>query len=1784
MFRLARTAVFVVIISIWSCSIASAEKAFQNDQLSAQALRLAQDIKNSSGAVPPALLPQLRKDGDAAVTRQNWVGAISAYGKVVSAVPNDCGTWFKLALTTLKVAPNGDGWMRSILASILSNPADGPNRPQTIKRAITIAYISYQCANADNDEANSLILLGVTTAELANWDVALDVLRRGLDLRKVDVVDARYQQLLAQHGFRVTGYTVQPDAVAPSACFLFSEALSSKHIDFGNYVSVVGQPNLPVSTTENQLCVEGLSTGKRYKITIRSGLPSDATEKLGDYAKLSKDASFDIYMSDRQPTVRFTGRSYVLPRSGQQGIPIVSVNADTILIKIYRIGDRNIIEAVNGAVMNGSFKNDLSSSDGDQIRDQYGVLVWSGSMTSEIKLNTEVTTAFPIDQAVPKLEAGVYVMTAKPDNSSLEDTDKLATQWFVVSDLGLSALSGQEGITASVNSLASTQPVSGVEVRLLARNNEVLASRTTDSNGVVQFEAGLARGKGGLSPGLLVALHGDDYAFLNLMAPAFDLSDRGISGRTAPSGLDAFVYTERGVYRTGETVYVTTLLRDTQGVAVLGTPLTVVIERPDGIEFLRKVVEDQGVGGRSLNVDIPPAALTGTWRVSTYVDPKGPPVGQTTFLVDDYIPDRLDFILSSTSTDITDKTPAIINLEGHFLYGAPAANLDIDGDINIVTLNEWAGFPGYHFGLASDDTTGEKDTNPIEGLPQTDAQGKSQLSVPLTDAPDPTRLQQAIISIRLSDPGGRAVEHQMSFPIVPASPMIGIRPLFAGQSVADGDTANFDVILVSPDGKPQAAPSLHWQLIRVENQYQSYKDQFGSWTFEAVKSTHQVNSGQIDLTGKQPGRISLPLHWGRYRLEIKSSDPSGPVTSVAFDAGFYADATSETPDLLETAVDKQAYRVGDPLTVSVTARTAGKLTVAIVGNKLLTAATVDVQPGTARVPFTVGNDWGSGAYVLATLRRPLDVPASRMPGRSIGVQWFSVDRTARTLTVNMQLPDIIRPLSTLRVPLSIDGLAAGEDARVVVAAVDVGILNLTNYKSPAPDDYLFGQRRMSMEIRDLYGQLIDGMQGTRGPIRTGGGESAELLGPPPTQPPLALYSGLVKVGPDGKAEVNFKIPDFTGTIRLMAVAWSKNKVGQASADVIARDPVVVSATLPRFLLIGDRSTLRVDIDNVEAQTGDYNLVITGDPIFKIDNPSKTIRLGAGQRDGVGISLSALSAGTGNILTRVTGPGGLDLRKTYTLSVKPATQIAMRRTIQSIAPQGTLTLTTDLLADYVPGTASVALSIGPSTTLDAATLSAALRRYPFDCSEQLTSRALPLLYAGDLQINQTENAIAINQAISQLLMRQSPEGSFSSWPVAALSSNDKSENDSENSDSNDNNTNDDIWLDAYVTDFLTRARERGYNVSNVAFKLALDHLQNQLSIISDVNKADLAQDGANLAYIYYVLARNKMAPVSDLKTVYQDRLAEVPTPMARAQIAAALAMLGNRAEADGAFNSADLIITGRPALSVGRTDYGSDLRDEAAAISLAADNGALNKVTNAVVHINDVRNSSLETTTNENAWMLMAARGLANQGPAITLQVSGVAHNGPIYRQFIQTEIATGVQVVNSGDQVLKAVVSVSGNPTRSEPAVSTKGLQIERRYYTADGTPADITKARQNQRFVVVLQITEARPQFGHLIISDYLPAGFEIDNPDLVSTGKTNGLTWISHPATTVSSQFRDDRFTAAVDRNTNDDPTFAIAYVARAVSPGHYAVPQARVEDMYRTDRYGRTSTEILDITATR
>ncbi len=289
-----------------------------------------------------------------------------------------------------------------------------------------------------------------------------------------------YQKERETYGFRILDYKVDKDSAAPRACFQFSELLAGGHVDFASYVNVAGIDRPAVSAEDQQICVDGLQHGAHYTIVLRQGIPSAVNELL------LRTATYNIYVRDRSQQVHFTGKNYVLPRVGQQGIPVVSVNVKKIAVQILRVGDRSLLPIITSS----DFLSQLSSYRLDQLKNSDARKIWKGTLDVASLLNKDVTTAFPVLEAAGTLQAGVYIMTAKPGDglqSSDSDDDNVATQWFVVSDLGLTALSSRDGLHVFVRSLTSAKPLAGISLRLVARDNEVLATKQTDFERLCPF-------------------------------------------------------------------------------------------------------------------------------------------------------------------------------------------------------------------------------------------------------------------------------------------------------------------------------------------------------------------------------------------------------------------------------------------------------------------------------------------------------------------------------------------------------------------------------------------------------------------------------------------------------------------------------------------------------------------------------------------------------------------------------------------------------------------------------------------------------------------------------------------------------------------------------------------------------------------------------------------------------------------------------------------------------------------------------------------------------------------------------------------------------------------------------------------------------------------------------------------------------------------------------------------------------------------------------------------------
>ncbi|HHY49003.1 MAG TPA: alpha-2-macroglobulin [Alphaproteobacteria bacterium] len=1715
------------------------ELPFPAEDLISGARYFAQSLPQTDPPPPDVPYAELVAAGEEALAQSNPIGAMVSFRQALAINDNDPAVWLNLAEAALTRAE----------FEARQNGSSSYDLGVTATYAALNAFLQSETVG---ERASAMAALARALEHRQMWRESIATYRASLALVDDAALQERLDKAVAEHGFRVVSHEVDSEAETPRICAVFSDPLPTGETDLSSYVVVEGTRGIAVETEQSQICLTGVEFGRRYNIRIRSGLPS------ADGETLRADVELNVYVPDRAPFVGFANNAYVMPAGLGGGLPITSVNAETADVAIYRIGDRSIATAVR----NGIFQGTLDGYSAEDVANQYGEKVWEGQADlADAAPNTMVTTALPVDEALGDRQPGAYVITARVTGSQQEYWQELATQWFIITDLGMTTVSGEDGVHVFVRSLTSAAPVASAYVRLIAVNNEVLGEASTDADGRATFAPGLARGEAGRAPQLVVAeTDGGDYAFLDVSKTAFDLTDRGVEGRPSPGPLDAFATTERGVYRPGETVFVTALLRDTKAKAVAGLPLTMEIERPDGVVAEKRVLGDQGAGGYFAEVALVDDAMRGSWQVRFHADPGEPPLTSATFLVEDFEPERLAFEVSAPDAPLAIGEPAQVSVAAKYLYGATAPNLTVEADAIVRPRTDLEEYPGYTFGRLDD--TFQTYYEPLGTVGLTDEAGNAVAEITLPDLPATTRPLEAQIVMRLIDTSGRTVQRSLTRPVRAQGDRIGVRPRFkAEDGLPEGSEAAFDVIAVAPDGEMVDKAGLHWTISRVETNYQWFREG-GVWKWEAVTATREVANGTIDATASGPVTLSSRVEWGRYRLEVNATGEGPTSTSYEFYAGYYyPEAGSDTPDKLQVALDKPAYRPGETASLRLDPQFAGTALVMVVDDRIIDMRAVEVPEEGISVPLTVTDDWGPGAYVTAMLYRPADAAEKRMPARALGLAFAEVAPGDLQLDVSLEAPRETRPRAPLSVTVELGNAAAGETAYVTVAAVDLGILNLTNFPVPDPDGWYFGQRQLGVEIRDLYGRLIDPTQGMPGALRSGGDGGAARVGTPPAVSVLvAMHSGIVTVGPDGTATVTFDIPDFAGTVRVMAMAWTASQVGHAAADVIVRDPVVVTLSPPRFLRLDDTSRLLVEVNNVDGPPGTYTLeLIAGDGI-ETDSAETSVELAAGARTALALPLTAAAIGDHELRLIVTDPDGNAMVKSLTLGVRAASAPQTASRVTPLAPGASVTLDESEFAGMVPATGSLTLAVGPIARLDVPGLLLQLDRYPYGCAEQVTSRAIALIYLNEVAQmlglgTDAELDGRIADAIADLLSKQNSAGGFGLWGPFSTS---------------------DLWLDSYVTDYLLRARAAGYDVPETALSRALDNLGNQVSYAPDFNEG-----GEDIAYALYDLAKAGRAAIGDLRYYLEAKLDAFGSPLAKAQLGAALALYGDRTRAATAFAAAAADLRLREERDRYRMDYGSRLRDAAGVLTLAAEfRPAGIDIAAFTAQVAGLRDIATYTSTQEDAWTLLAAANLARDAGDGAVTIDGEELSGSVYRRYHQEQLeGESVTIANTGNQPTEIKVSVTAIPATPPPAGSA-GFIIERAYYRLDGTPADLGTVGQNDRFVVVLTMTPRTLGSGHYLVADPLPAGFEIENPDLSQGAGVGDLSWLKVDYA-AHVEARTDQFIAAF-RYVSQMESVTTAYMVRAVSPGTFVMPGATVEDMYRPELRGNTDAGAIEVTA--
>lgn len=1593
--------------------------------------------------------------------------------------------------------------------------------------ALAAAWRAYAGTEAGPDQLPALQLMRTALAALGRKLPEIEVLQQETRLAPDD---ARLKRDLVTRmqafGLLVRTVRTQPESFPARACIGFTGPVGSG-ADFHPSDWVKAEPaikDMAVTLESGEICVAGLTPGATTRITLLQGMPG------ADGLSLKETTTLPVAMPDRIPRLVFDASRFLQPAAAPARVSLASVNLSKVKLDLVRISERGLQDFFS----NHPVGSTLNSYDANDLIHQAGTPVWTGSAAiPDFTRNALLHTAVPLPDAMAK--PGLYVLVARTgDGTPAEDSTPTAMQMVLRTDLAPTIWRGDDGLTVQVRGYAHADPKADVAVALISANNSVLATSKTGKDGVARFAAPLLAGSNGIAPSALHLTGPDgDFTLLDLTEPSFDLTDRGVSGRKQPGPLDAFVWLDRGIYRPGETVHVMALLRD-NAARPANVPVHVMVLRPGGQVFA-DIVPKQAHDAIDLPVTLSGGAQAGDWRIAIRTAPDAPDIGSTHFRVEAFVPARLAVDFGKAPAPLPPGRTTELPISVRFLYGAPGSGLTGQGQWQIEPdPAPFPSFKGYQFGLS--DESIPSDTQSVD-LDQTDAGGATTVPVDLATLPDATRPLAALVAATIDDPAGRPVTATRLLPIRPAGPMIGLRPVFANGAVDPGAPAQFDAIAVDPTGG-RIAMKARATLVRQVPDWQLVVHN-GMASYQTVWRDQPVDSQAVEIPAGRPLRLSWQLGYGRYKLVLAQSGGGLAAASSTFDSGWTFSGNPDIPARVRLAADRASYRAGDVAHIHIAPPFAGPATLLVLTDRVRLVRNIQVPANGTDVDVPVSAGWGAGAYVAVHVFRPVvakDGAAPQPSDRAIGVTWLQIDPAARTVPVSFDTPPVLRPRASASVTVH-----TAPGAWLTLAAVDEGVLRLTNFQSPDPLGYFFGRRALGVDIHDEWARLLHPADGTLTALHQGGG-MANATPPPVPQKVVALFTPPVQAGSDGVARIPLVLPDFDGQIRLMAVAWSGDKVGAGSTDVVVRDPLVAEPLLPRFLAPGDSARLAVLLHNVELPPGQVSVKLAASGAISLTGPATAdATLAAGARTLIISGLHADAPGMGHLTLDVTGPGGFTARHETDISVHPARGPVVVATGQSLAPGGTATVTPDTAA-FLPGWTAT-LSVGSAVRYDVGGLVQALKDYPLDCLEQAVSRGLPLAMLPDGAAAGADRAGRLQQAVESVLDRQRFDGSFGLW-----SAEDQGE----------------PWLSAYATEFLLRARKAGAAVPATAIDSALHWLAARASE-TDPGRTK----GATQAYAAYVLALAGRAPAGAIR-VLDTRADALPTPLARAQLAAALARIAEPDAARALFAK----VLANPGRSFWWTDYGSALRDQAAATVLVRESGL--KVVTPEQLVNALPGSGLDPQaldTQEQAWLAAAGAALRATLPPATVSIAGAK---PVTTASLSQPIDGAVSLRNDGSRPAWWSVSVAGVPKTAPPA-SRHLMQVHRYFFGLDGKPVDPDKLAQNSVFVMVIEGAAEDGQAHQAMLMAGLPAGWEIAGR--FGAGKVPGLDWLGQLSATRAQQAADDRFAAAIDL-TPQQQAFRVAVMLRAVTPGNYEYPGTELADMYRPALYARQQAVRIDV----
>ncbi|MGH1436312.1 MAG: alpha-2-macroglobulin family protein [Lewinella sp.] len=1565
-----------------------------------------------------------------------------------------------------------------------------------------------------------------------------------------------------------------------------------------------GLVNISNSTNEFRYVAKG------HVLTLYLNEPLAGNQQLSVYTGIQnryretmpRSSVWEVTFTATEPQVRLVGQGNILPASAKLVFPFEAIGLNAVEVEIFKIHSSNILQFLQDNNLDGQY--DLNKVGKVILRQEVALknLKPTGNHAQweryaldlrqffemDAKSFYQVRIGFRRDQSRYNCSNQNFTFQERynrnndasilnnwyglegyyqeyrwdqrddPCYPAYYNSDRFIVRNVMTSNLGLIVKEGQnQSYSVAVTNLQTAGPVAEATVHFYDYQQQLLGTLTTNAKGLGAKE---------LSEDAFFAVAETtaDQAYVRLDdGSALSTSRFDVGGTVLQEGLKGYLYAERGVWRPGDSVFLNFVLEDEKGLLPPAYPVTFELRDAQGqmVEKREGIVPEGEIYPVFFRTS--PDDITGVWQASISA---GDAVFRKNLRIETIKPNRIKVALTGAEDPIRMSSGVSrMNLEAAWLHGAPAANLKANVEASFqLDRSGFEAFPDYSF---YDRNQGNLlSQNQVVFDAPLDDKGKATVEVRMPNANTAAGPLHMRLRTRVYEQGGNFSTESRSFEVFPFDYYAGLRmpeDRYGSPRVLIGEDATIQLASANYQGKVAAGRKLKTELFRVEWRWWWDDEDARGARYARDRNLRSLSSETVttDASGKANWKVKVD-DWGRYLIRV-CDEESGHCAAGYVYAGspwYNEDTFSEEASMLTFRTDKTAYEVGDEVSVTFPAGSAGRALLSLEnGEGVIEERWLDTQAGDNVVSFKATADMAPTVYAFLTVLQPYDQDANDLPMRAYGVIPIKVEDPATILEPKILMAEELKPEDFFTVEVS---ETKGQAMTYTLAVVDEGLLSLTNFKTPNPHETFFAREALGVKTWDLYRYVLSRTNVELNHVLTIGGDGDLAGGKKEDRAnrfdPVVLHLGPFELGKGQKVKHRLRMPNYVGAVRAMVVAAKPHAYGSAEKSVPVRKPLMVLATLPRVLGIGEQLELPVNVFAMKEKLGNIKVRLEeSSGLVNIATASKQVNFSTTGDQLIRFPIS-VGNGTGVAKFTVIAEGGGE-RTTQEIEI----DIRNPNPMQSLATPFVLAKGEEKTLDYVPfgseGTRTGTLEMTNLPPLDLERRLKYLLRYPYGCLEQTTSAAFPQLHlATFMELNDEQRdkvRTNIGVALDRLRQFQRSDGAFSYWPNRGEISS---------------------WATSYVGHFLLAAQAAGYTIPSGVLQNWQDYQQGAARAwdgrVADFGLVSRRSYELDQAYRLYTLA---LAGKPELGAMNRLRERNALSGTSRWRLAAAYALAGQGSAAKDLVRSLTTEVSNYREMDF---TYGSGLRDQAMILEtliLLEDQSSADLVAQQIAK---QMNSQRWLSTQEVAYCLLSFSKYIGENDELSKTYTFTMKQGAAnaidvgadhpYIQINLKDRTNPILVKNTSTQKLFGSIVRQGQPLPEEEQPISRQLQINIVYRDAAGTLLDVSRMEQGTDFIA--EVTVSHPNslnygYRQLALEQVFPAGWEITNTrfEEINTNPESGYNY---------RDFRDDRVNTFFNLGRNENKTFRV-YLSATYS-GRFYLPASTCGAMYDNDIFASSS----------